>query len=186
MTKKETTAIHEAGHSAMCRMVGLPLIKVTIEKLGHMAGRTHHEDYLTEADSRDMDEIYAPPELRIKAENNIMVALAGGIAEEILLGENSGGDKVDKEDVKNWAELFCEKGKEVDLYLGWITFRAHRLLGRDLYRYRIQCLSKALLKEKTIESIRVKEIFDAATQVFNKGKLKEAAEKRAARRAGRR
>jgi len=160
------TAIHEAGHAVIARVLGLPCGKVEIGQRGkinglcviadpqdalkawHVGGRTHRT-------------------LRTAQRAKIIAYMAGGSAEEECIGRSRGGD---------FDDLFCAATLVLDLicdedeHLDGLTRGEHyqrrlrKVTGHLVKRHRrsIEALAHALLQERVITDKRVRSLIGFA------------------------
>lgn len=128
-TEKRTTAIHEAGHTLVGRVLpGTdPIHKVTIIPRGMALGVTQT---LPQEDRVSMD--------RVKAENMISFLMGGRVAEEVVLNQRTTGAGNDIERATEIArKMVCEWGMSDKL--GPLSFGKKEeqiFLGREISQHR--------------------------------------------------
>ena len=125
--EKYITAIHEAGHALVCRLLpgADPVHKVTVIPRGPSLGQT---SWLPEEDRHNVSKSYCLAVIR--------VAMGGRAAEEIVFDEFTSGASGDLRMATERAHaMVCEWGMST---LGPISFGTNRevFLGRDFTRER--------------------------------------------------
>jgi cell division protease FtsH len=168
--EKRTTAIHEAGHALVARILpGTdPVHKVTIIPRGRALGLTQQ---LPQEDRLNINQEFAL--------NQIAILMGGRIAEEITFGQKTTGAGNDIEVATNLARsMVCEWGMSEKM--GPLAFgkkEGEVFLGRDMAS--VQTYSEQTAREIDAEVRRiVTEQYERARKVLldNQGTLNRIAE----------
>jgi hypothetical protein len=151
------TAYHEAGHVVMAITMRCSFRRVTIVSdenkglLGHVLSglRARLEYNRGEPSSRD----------RILVEKYILVSLAGNAAARIFTKKKFWtGANADLAQAYEYANLIAY-GDEIPAYVEWLRLRAYNILVYEPCCWdSVEILANALLKYKTIGSMRARKI----------------------------
>jgi ATP-dependent Zn protease len=169
--QEQHMAYHEAGHAVVCIVLGHDLQNVTIVPEGQQRGHVQQGDYYS------MDKLKDGSTHALQlARQDIMICLAGAIAERRALGHVLGsGDGEDIRLATDWATRLglaiavWEKAHpdylptipsdpEVLLHTGKTT--AEQVL--DASWPAIEALAAALLERKTLTALEVESIMNSA------------------------
>ncbi len=144
--EKRRVAIHELGHAIIAEFVKPNSVsQVALRPRGQALGYVRHNP---------TDERYLHTKESI--ENEIMIALAGSVAEEIFYGHRSTGSRNDFEQVQNYVQHIIEAGLSS---LGIINVKS---ISKDKIDQESSQIIEALL-EKTREAlIQVKDVIERA------------------------
>jgi hypothetical protein len=155
----EATAWHEAGHAVAA--VFLPTVpkvrRVTIvpdEKAGSL-GHTLH--WYTEAFWRNLDEGGWSPRTQVRMHEEIIMLLAGGFAEKRKTGRaNHVGARSDYAKAADLVLGASADERTAHAMLRWLRCTAESLV--EVHWKQIGAVAAALLREKTINGARLREI----------------------------
>jgi len=149
-----TTAIHEAGHAVVGRVLGLTCGKVTIG--ANYRTRTLGYGVIAEpwftVDCWEQRGRYRPPEAAFRG--RILAYMAGREAEEELLGNSEGGDDDDQYQIALML-MDLYRGEDRQAKFEGRLRRAARSLVRR-HRPKIEALSRALIEQRTMSDKRVR------------------------------
>jgi hypothetical protein len=177
------TAIHEAGHALAACSMKRKFRFVTInpdperDSLGHIL---HSKQTV----SRCRDLIYGSSHWwwrRMETEKEIIMRLAGGIAQAIVFGdhESNGPDDFGRMmDGGTWGRelLFVEElaeklvgsREEALVFMRWLTIRTHDMLLFPIHRVLLDVIANELLAHKTLKSSQVRRIISTAERYVRK------------------
>ncbi len=163
--EKRLTAIHEAGHALVCRLLpdADPVHKVTVIPRGPSLGLT---SWLPEEDRHNVSKKYCLAMIR--------VAMGGRAAEEVMYDEFTSGAAGDlKMATQNAHRMVCEWGMSE---LGPICFGTNSevFLGRDFMREREYSEETASAVDNTIHKLLEDAYADAKNIMIKHRKILEA------------
>ena len=118
----EATAYHEAGHAVMAWFLNVRVDKVSISPERDSLGHCSHEK-IVRGRNPELDD---SPRSRDQKEKEILVALAGGIAQR-LFNRRSWRRLHVEEDWRKAEALACHvcgSSEQVEAYLQWLEIRA--------------------------------------------------------------
>ncbi len=144
--EKETTAYHEAGHAILLELLEHtePLHKVTIIPRGPSLGSTM---WLPEEDKYNLR--------KLEVLDNLVVAMGGRVAEELVFGDVTSGASGDIRMATNQArKMVCEWGMSDEL--GMVEYGEHHehlFLGRDVGSGRNYSEATAQMIDQEVKSI---------------------------------
>lgn len=161
--KERLTAYHEAGHAAVARRLGVAVRSVTVVPDDEASGRTWHSG----PGSWFRPDIEVDGRTRNRIEAHIMIALAGGEAEDAFLGERSGdGLGPDNDNAVGLALYMSGDSEEASAYLEWLRLRTRNMLRQELVRCEVEAIAAALLDRKRVRAAEVKAICTEAFQAL--------------------
>jgi hypothetical protein len=142
------TAIHEAGHAVIGRVLGMACGQVTIvpklsEKTAGVA--TTHDQWATEAawkkrgKYRDLSSVWR---------GRIMTFMAAAEAEIVCIGRYRGGDGEDRYQIALMMEEIPVPNEDWQSYERRLRAKTRALVRR--HRHKIEHVAKALLERRTI------------------------------------
>jgi hypothetical protein len=152
--QERATAIHEAGHAVVARVLGLLCGKVTIKANYRTAtsGYGIIADPWLVIDCWEQRGEYRPSEAAFRG--RILAYMAGREAEEELLGHCQGGDHDDQYQIALMLmELYRAEERQAKVE------RRLRIFARNLvrrHRPKIEALSRALIEQRTMSDRRVR------------------------------
>jgi ATP-dependent Zn protease len=150
------TAIHEAGHAVIGRILDFRCGKTSIRMRGKTSGYSIIPDPLEATDDWEKRWGKYYRDLNVAYRARIMVQMAGRAAEEECLGECLGGDGDDQ---------YRIAGMIVDLGLGLkrgeaLQRRLRRMTAQLVRRHRqkIETLARALVEQPTMTDRQIREV----------------------------
>lgn len=160
--KDVTTAYHEAGHVAAYFDMGRPIRRVTIVPTKEYGGCC--DPFVRKLPPIDYCKITSS--IRAKIEREVMVDLAGCIAEDKYLGRDGAGNWEiggwsDMDHLINLIDHLTSGPEETDAYINLIYIRTKAIINQEHVWAFIQALASALLENKTISGKEAKAIWDA-------------------------
>ena len=163
MTKqtKHSTAIHEAGHAVIGRVLDLPCGYATIIADDDSAGHAiTHDQWVTLGHWEDHCGKYhrdEPTALRAR----IIVLMAGAEAERELLGQCAGGDGQDRRQITFMGDTLMDTFSPA--WDRWET-RLRRQTVRLVRRHRkaIERVATALVEKETLAATEIDALMDEA------------------------
>jgi hypothetical protein len=171
-----SVAYHEAGHTTVSRVLGLPVAGATINYIHGHHGLTRATD--TDAGTETVADLCAalvplmPPlfddradiavEL-LRAHGQVVSLLAGPICEQLFIGEVLPNTGHDLEEAKSIAALICRSPRSVDAFIEFARCEARGLLAdhADV----VQRVAAALLERRTILAAEIDAIIADAVAV---------------------
>jgi hypothetical protein len=145
---REEVAYHEAGHAVVAFALKLGVKRLTIDPEGGAAGSVEHlRASFSNDQMNEYEEKYGKARLRIRVEPDLVVFLAGEIAQS-MAGPSYDGSWEDRGDAINRAERFCDSIEETEAYVSWLHVRASDLLRRHWLA--VEAVARALLERKTL------------------------------------
>ncbi len=153
-TERECTAYHEAGHAVVTYLVGRELDHISIDHEDESSGRCQElHRYVTES--------------REAVEDEVMILLAGRIAEERFKGEPV-ADRLtasDDHDAADMASFVYSDPEELDAYLKLLAIRTKNLVGEPGTWSAIMLVATELQATGHIDGVRIAELIaQSATQ----------------------
>src|SRR6266567_2257192 len=152
------TAIHEAGHAVAAIALGRPFRSVTIVPEDGMLGYCS----LSRWPKNFQPEINDDLRTRERLESTIISTLAGEIAERHMCGPSWVDAEADLHMAVDLASYCVGSNEELEAYLEWLRIRTEALVRRS--KLEIEALAEALLRDKTIQAKRAREIFSATVR----------------------
>jgi hypothetical protein len=156
----ECIAYHEAGHAVVAVALGRAVNRVSIipdeerDTLGHCANRKmpfFHPDY-------DYDR-----KTRALAEREILIYIAGGIAEARVRGRhNHVGARADIGMAMDMAARMSGDTEEASAYLAWLHARAKNLVAVPWHWRAVEKVAAVLLARQRISGQAVRRLFQEA------------------------
>ena len=153
------TAIHEAAHAVAAIALGRPFRSVTIVPKDGMLGYCS----LSRWPKNFRPDINDDLRTRERLESTIISTLAGEIAERHCFGTTTFVDaEADRHLAVDLACYCVGSNEELEAYLEWLRIRTEGLVRRS--KLEIEALAEALLRDKTIQAKRAREIFSATVR----------------------
>ena len=152
----KSTAYHEAGHAVLKFEFDLKIEKVTIVRDGDCLGSVKGKRAVT---SRQVDKDNFGM-ARLKAEKDVMVMLAGGIAQKKFDPKTYKRDHCRSDFQSAWEMLsfFSRSEKETVAYREYLKLRTENFIVCRPYRWKmIQAVAEELLLRQTLTGQQVKE-----------------------------
>ena len=153
------TAVHEAGHAVIGRILNLPCGKATIvpdfdEETNGFALVTREPD-TNRAHWYDHHDKWRGLEVVFHA--NILVSMAGAEAERVVIGCDYGGDSDDETNI-SWmgASMMDTLSPERDRLLAQLRRHTSRLVRK--HRLRIERVAFALMEHRTLQGHEIDEL----------------------------
>jgi ATP-dependent Zn protease len=149
------TAIHEAGHAVIGRVLGIPCGSVTIvpdeadRSAGHALNGTPYQTW-----EHWLDERGRHREMAVAYRAHIRMLMAGAEAENVILGAGQGGDGYDQHEIALMAENLIDTTSDA-----WLRLAA-RLQGQTVqlvrkHRDKIQRVADALVERRTLSGAEI-------------------------------
>jgi hypothetical protein len=121
------TAYHEAGHAVASFSLGRTVRRVSIVPDGFYLGHCRHA-----AQPSFRPDMMADTKARLRAETEIVILLAGGIAEKKFAGRcNYVGASYDHDNAVDLAVHVTGDDAEAAAYLNWLSIRTRNLIERE-------------------------------------------------------
>ncbi len=155
-TQLASTAYHEAAHAVARHCLGIKIKKVTIvphdDCLGSVSGPSATGKHQLDVDNSN--------QARLKAERDVMVSLAGGIAQRKFSPKNFRHDHCsqDLHQAMDILSYFAGSHDELNAYHSYLSKRTENLLSKPMVWTMIQAVAKELLFRQTLTGAQVKEI----------------------------
>jgi hypothetical protein len=150
------TAYHEAGHAVVSFALRRAVRRVSIVPGEEFLGRC------TLAQAGDPDGLPERQE-RARAEREILVLLAGGLAEAKLAGRhNHAGASQDIDAAFSWATRVSGSMEEAEAYLAWLRVRARHLLDVPEHWSAVEALAAELLQRREVSGRAARRVYLAA------------------------
>jgi hypothetical protein len=155
------TAVHEAGHAVIGRVLGLECGKVTIvpdfREMTAGVAKTDgqwktHEAWEKRGKYRDISSVYR---------GRIITLMAGAEAEFVCTGRRGGGDIHDRREISLTMEEVAIPNGDWERYERRLRAKTRALVRR--HRRKIEHLAKALLERRTISSRSVDRLLRQVT-----------------------
>jgi hypothetical protein len=146
------TAYHEAGHAVAALQLGLSVKAVTIEPAEDHLGLTTFKKLrgLTDAS------IYAmPPRVRYRFEAAAVTALAGDIAERLVLKRPSGGGS-DRNIVYGYVLSVVGSEEQASAYINWLSVWSKGIV--TVFRPSVEAVANALVDRVTLTGAEVRRL----------------------------
>lgn len=153
------TAFHEAGHAVAGHALEIPFRYVTIAptegvSLGHVQGFRMGKKLAESLGTYDVS-----PRQRDRVEREVMVFLAGSIAEARYTGRrNQWGASADYRLAVDLAERIAPIGAELDAFLAWLHKRTENLFARPHLWAAVEGLSAALMERGRLSRDETRQI----------------------------
>jgi hypothetical protein len=159
--RKRSTAVHEAAHVIVAHYCGLKVRSSTIIGDEAAEGRTISRPF----PSWFHPELEMDWRTRRRVEAEIMLALAGGIAERCLAVRSERLIKVgEAHDLEIALELARrasrDKEEEAHAYLRWLRYRTEAVLDSPLTWTATEALASRLIEAETLAGPRLKDAVD--------------------------
>jgi hypothetical protein len=143
----EATAIHEAGHAVLARVLTLAAggatIKIDFDSAGHSVT---HDPYVALYEWEKRGKARGPEAVW---HARIIAFMAGAEAECELLGSAQPGDGDDRYQIELMAEQLCSDEKSWERLERRLRAMTQMLVRR--HRTRIDCVANALIVKKTLD-----------------------------------
>ena len=157
--QERTTAIHEAGHAVIARILGLVCGKVTIKGQWNVGIQDHRRPGVC---MRLLGATRQNRPIQAAFRGRILAYMAGREAEVELLGQCQGGDNDDQSRIGLMLEdLYPGEWDQQDKFERRLRRFARNLVRR--HRPKIEVLSRALIEQRTRSDKRVRLAAGVAT-----------------------
>lgn len=164
------TAWHEAGHAVACVLTGRHFKSVVVlteaedEVLGFVSMGNEHTFF---SDTRLAGR--APSRRRSLVEREMMIEMAGPIAEDIHRGRKKWD--CSQSDIQHLSQLIApqDAGAEAtDAYLRWLWLRTRDFVRRPEHLAAIKAVAESLMTQGPLKAVAVRKIARDAIQAANK------------------
>jgi hypothetical protein len=144
----KTTAYHEAGHAVFAWYKGIKIKRVTIIPDADSAGHVHHAKVI-KGRSPELDN---SARNRVRMENQIMISLAGLIAQRIWNPRTcrTYQCRSDHQTAVDVAMTYCGSGKQATAFLRYLHVCVDEFLRSPGIWRRVQGLAVELLRRNTM------------------------------------
>lgn len=160
MNRKEfrrVTAYHEAGHAvaALQLGVGIGCDGVSIVPGEDFAGFAH-----VLKGFRGRPDVEMTGAMRLKAENRVIVSLAGPVAQRIYRPSSVRGHhgRSDRASAVDLLSFFAGSTRELTAYLRWLQVRTEEYVGSSLWWTMIDAVADALIARDRLSVSEIKVI----------------------------
>lgn len=145
---RERTAVHEAGHPVAAHVLRRRILTVSIILELDTLGRCTHDTL-----ARFQPDVYRDRRTRQQLEREIIIALAGVVAEAFLSGDRHNWRQAEG-DVRFASDcaLYAADGnpKGAELYVKWLRWKTESLLASPLPWVSAQHVAAALLQHREL------------------------------------
>lgn len=149
------TALHEAGHVVASVALGRKVRSATIVPEGDRLGSVRTSRL------RRLDPAATDRRMRMTIEREVMILLAGSVAEQ-LAGAGPHGGRRDRRDALALVGFLSGSASEEEAYVRWLRERTRTLLR--IHWAAVQAVAKALLAKGTLNGASVREIARSADE----------------------
>jgi hypothetical protein len=147
------TAFHEAGHVVASVALGRKVRSATIVPEGDRLGSVRTSRL------RRLDPAATDRRMRMTIEREVMILLAGSVAEQ-LAGAGPHGGRRDRRDALALIGFLSGSASEEEAYVRWLRERVRTLLR--VHWAGVRAVTKALLTKGTLNGADVREIAQRA------------------------
>lgn len=147
------TAFHEAGHVVASVALGRKVRSATIVPEGNRLGSVQTSRL------RRLDPAATDRSMRMTIEREVMILLAGSVAEQ-LAGAGPHGGRRDRRDALALVGFLSGSASEEETYVRWLRERTRTLLR--IHWPAVKAVTKALLAEGTLNGTSLREIAQGA------------------------
>lgn len=154
---RAATAYHEAGHAFVAWSLGVAVHRITIVPSGLIAGSVQHEKIIR----GKYPELDGSMRARMRMEKNILIALAGPIAQRLYKSRScrSWHSTGDYRAASDMALLINSSGKQASAYLKWLQIRTEEIL---IARWPlVHALAQELLRKGEIKGKEMVPLFSS-------------------------
>jgi ATP-dependent Zn protease len=150
--ERDAIAYHEAGHAVACIKLRVRVRKATIipvdaDVLGHVSHANVYGGVRLDIETSDR--------ARLRAERDILIALAGDAAERKFCKRRRFGGGADYERAVDAALHLCSSAKATEAFVNWLAVAAADLVESQWAA--IERVAKALIERKTLTGAQVRE-----------------------------
>lgn len=162
----ERTAIHEAGHVVMAVLRKFSIKCVSIVPTETMNGKMEYKPW---SQVRYETDTKLTARCHLQVESDVLVSVAGMIAEEIVTGTNGNIHGQDMDDAEEIAAIRFGTKSTTDMYIEFAKTLAREILTYPPHRAAIEALARALLRENELTASAAKMIVrDVINEVSGK------------------
>ena len=158
----EATAYHEAGHAVIGCVLDWPPVRVTIEAVGDVVGRTDFEDW-----PEPFTRVLNSSEASNFIENRIVGVFAAGIAQTRKFPERARdqGDTRDERQAQNYSDyLYCDQGCEEAREAALKNGRLRAVSLIEKHWRSIETVAQALIKQRTLDREQLLVMLEGSSQ----------------------
>jgi hypothetical protein len=141
----------------MCWHLRVGLYRVTIEPDGSANGKTVRRHLL---EGVDLEKANTSSSVRSKIENEIMISLAGAIAQGTH--DSRSFRRYHDDDDRAYSEGLAMRvtgsAKETEAYLEWLRIRTENMIRNPLHWRAVQTLADELIRRETLSGPQTKEV----------------------------